>query len=79
MSITEKLLSMKEQINTAKTNKAKEEGKLEELDKRLVDEFEVTGIDEAKKLLAKMEKEMETKQTQLDKGLQKLEDDYEWG
>jgi hypothetical protein len=78
MDIAQQLLDIRDKIDTAKTSKAKEEGKLEELNKKLLEDFNVEDIKSAKELLATMEKDLATKQQQMDTKLQKLEEGHEW-
>ena len=58
------LIAMKKKVEEAKIAKARAEGSLEELNNKLVEEFDVKTIDEAEDLLA--DKEAEVMQAEQD-------------
>ncbi len=76
--LANKLMKMKEQIEEAKVEKNREEGKLEELLKQLKKEFKCKNLNEAKKILVGMEREIDKEEDALEKGINKLEESYEW-
>lgn len=75
-TITEKLLSYKDKIAKAKNERAKLEGSMEELLKSLKTNFKVETIEEAEKLLAKLNSQSEKLEQELEAGMKKLEEDY---
>jgi len=66
------LMKMKEGIEQAKTEKAQAEGKLESYLEQLLKEFKCKNETEAETLLDKLEKELESLQSEFDKGMEKL-------
>ena len=66
------------QIETAKSEKAKEEGRLEEMNKTLNTEFEVDSLTKADKLLTTMEKELKAFDEEIEKDYTKLRSNYHW-
>ena len=76
-STTDKLLDYKDKIADAKTNKAKAEGKLEELMSRLKEEFNIESLVGAKRKLIKLEEEATTLKKEVDDGMAKLEEAYD--
>lgn len=77
MSTTEKLLELKQDIDNAKTEIAKLEGKKEALMKELKDQWKCTTIKQAEKKLADLEKEAGKLGEQIEKGVTELEEKYE--
>ena len=66
------LMKMKEGIEQAKTEKAQAEGKLESYLEQLLKEFGCKNEAQAETLLDKLEKELESLQSEFDKGMEKL-------
>jgi len=66
------------QIETAKSEKSKEEGRLEEMNKTLKAEFEVDSLPEADKLMTKMEKELKVLDEEIEKDYTELRSNYHW-
>ena len=77
MSTTEKLLDLKQDIDNAKTEIAKLEGKKEALMKELKDQWKCTTVKQAEKKLAALEKEAGELGNQIEKGVTELEEKYE--
>ena len=77
MSTTEKLLELKQDIDNAKTEIAKLEGKKEALMTELKDQWKCTTIKQAEKKLKGLEKEAGELGKQIEKGVTKLEEKYE--
>ena len=78
MRIKEKLLSMKETIDTIKSDRSKLEGKLEAVMQQLKDDFNVTTLKAAEKKYEALKKEEDELTEDLEKRIEKLENDYEW-
>jgi len=79
MNNSEKLLKMKEMVETAKHNVAECDGSLKSLHKRLNDESKCNDLKSADKRLTEMDKDLENKETLLADGTIQLESKYEWG
>ena len=77
MSTTEKLLDLKQDIDNAKTEIAKLEGKKEAVMKELKDQWKCTTIKQAEKKLQGFEKEAGELGEQIEKGVTELEEKYE--
>lgn len=75
---SEKLIKMKEMIDQAKTKSAELGGQLKSQMKTLQDEFGFKSLKDAEDGLKKMDKDLVKMETELDKGVAKLEKDYEW-
>lgn len=78
MNDTDKLLRMKEKIETAKRKVAECDGQLKSLHKRLKDDFGCEDLKSADKELAAMDKDLSAKEKQLQQGITRLEEKYEW-
>lgn len=77
-NITDKLLKMKEKIENSKTEKAKMEGQLEVLKKRLNEEFDCPTIKQAETKLKALSKEITELEGKIETGVSELEENYEW-
>jgi len=77
MSTTEKLLELKQDIDNAKTEIAKLEGKKEAVTQELKDQWKCTTTKQAEKKLKGLETEAEDLNTQIGGGVIKLEEKYE--
>lgn len=75
-NITDKLIDLKEKIDEAKNNKAKAEGKQEELMSQLKKEFGITTLTQAERKLIKLEEEALALEKELGKGMEELEKEY---
>ena len=75
---SEKLLKMKEQVESAQRKVAELDGQLKSLNKRLKEEFECEDLESADKKLAEMDKDLVAKEKQLASGIHQLEEEYEW-
>ena len=76
--LAKKLLSMKEKIENAQTEKNKLEGQLFMLTDRLKQEHQLPTIAEAVKKLESMKKEYEKIYYEMNSLMDALENDYEW-
>lgn len=72
------LLKMKDDIETAKSEKARIEGKLDTYKDKLKEEYGCTSLQQAKIKINEMEKDAEKKQQELIKGVKKLHNEYDW-
>jgi predicted Rossmann-fold nucleotide-binding protein len=77
MNQTEKLLNLKQDIDNAKTNIAKGEGKKEALMTELKEQWQCTTIKQAEKKLQKHIDEAHDLNNQIEKGVTELEEKYE--
>jgi len=79
MSTTaDKLLKMKDKIESAKSNIARLEGSKDQLYKTLLLEYGCKTLKEAEKKLADMSKDLDIKEAALEKGAKYLEEQYDW-
>lgn len=78
MNITEKLLNMKDKIESAKNNILRLEGSRDQLYKALQTDHGCKTVEEAEDKLSKMTKELDQKEVSLKEGIEKLERDYDW-
>ena len=78
MNDTDKLLKMKEKIETAKRKVAECDGQLKSLHKRLKNDFDCNDLKSADKKLTSMDKDLSAKEKQLADGIARLEEKYEW-
>lgn len=76
--LASKLLKMKEQIEEANVEKNREEGKLDEHFKQLKKEFRCKNEKEMNGMIDEGEREIDKEQKALEKGVRRLEDNYEW-
>jgi septal ring factor EnvC (AmiA/AmiB activator) len=77
MTETEKLLNLKQDIDNAKTNIAKGEGKKEALMKEIKDQWKCTTIKQAEKKLKDFTDEAHNLNNQIEERVEKLEEKYE--
>jgi len=75
---TKKLLNMKSQIDKGKLDKARLEGEQESLFKRLKEDFGCKDLKAAELKLSQMDKDIDAKESQLKKGIERLETQYDW-
>jgi len=73
MSTVEKLTQLKTKIETAKTELARLEGRSQETERRMRDEFKVNTLDEARSLLAEMQDKLDKLDAEVDAGVDALE------
>ena len=78
MTTTKDLLRMKEQITEAKENKAKAEGRLQQLMKELKSKFGCNTLVAAQKKMKTLDANIDKKVAELDKGIEQLKESYEW-
>ena len=76
--ILKELEELGDQIETAKSEKAKEEGRLDEMNKTLKSEFEVDSLGKADTLLTKMDKELKDLDEEIQKDYTELRTNYDW-
>lgn len=69
----EKLLKLKEKVESAKSSLAKAKGRKEELMRRLSDEHDVETVEEAKKLLRKLRKDADKMEEELEERVAEIE------
>ena len=75
---TERLLELKKELETAKTEKAEAEGALKQNLQRLKDEFACKNIESAKLKLNDLKIQKEQLVDKIESAMQKLEETYEW-
>ena len=75
MTIEESLFNIKDNIQEAKADKNRQEGKLEELYKELKEVGGITNITTIENKLKKMKKSIRIKKEKLEKSVLKLEDE----
>ena len=73
MSTVEKLTKLKEKIDSAKTELARLEGRSQETEHRMREEFKVNTLDEARALLAEMQDKLDKLDAEVDAGVESLE------
>jgi flagellar biosynthesis chaperone FliJ len=76
--IQEDLKNLKDNIDNAKTNLAKLEGRESELLKQLKKDFGVNTVEEAEKKIAQLEKEYKKKKESIEKDYKTLKEQYDW-
>lgn len=74
----QELMKLKDDIEEAKQQKAKDEGRLDSLMERLDTEFGIKTLNEAEKEVAKIEKEITGLEKEYNDGFKKLKENYEW-
>ena len=74
----QELLDLKEQIERAKQEKSKEEGRLESLMERLKKEHDIDDLDTATKKVEELDKDIEELEKKFEDGFTKLKEDFEW-
>lgn len=72
--VAERLLSLKKQIDEAKSKKDQYTGRLAGLQQRLKEEFGCDTVPQARKILAELTEEIETAEQKLEDGLEALEE-----
>lgn len=77
-NITQKILNYKEQLEEAKNEKNREEGKISTLESRLKKEFECSNIKEAEEKIEELDEDIIKKDKELNKIINKIEEDYDW-
>lgn len=77
MTTEQRLMEMQDRIKDCREKSARLRGQLEQLMQQLKAEG-CNSIDEAESVIKKEEKKIITLQTQLDKEMKKLEEDYQW-
>jgi hypothetical protein len=70
------LLKLKKQIEEAKATTSELKGHQSALMKQLKDDWKCNTIEEAEKLMAKMDKEIKTLNTKIEEGMEELEEKY---
>ena len=75
---SQKLIDMKKTIDEGKLEAARLEGQQSNLLKQLETDFSVKTLQAAERKLPAMDKEIEAKESQLQKGVENLENSYEW-
>jgi len=73
-----KLLELKDQIEDAKSEVSKLEGRRDALREELKDDWACGTIKQAKNLLGDLEKELTQLENKLSKGIKELEEKYEF-
>jgi uncharacterized protein (DUF3084 family) len=73
---TEKLLKIKEQIDNAKTEKAKISGQISGVEQQMQSKFNIKGVKAAEKKLAAMGSELDSKEKEFDDGMAELERNF---
>lgn len=76
MSIEQRLLNLKEKIETAKSEKSRAEGALAQLMARLKEEFSVNTEEEGEALLQKLQEQAKDLAEKVDAQVDKMEDTY---
>lgn len=75
---TEKLLRMKEKIEESDLDIAKLQGKLEDREKQLKKKSGKNNTLKARVILKKLKDKLESKKSELEKGIIELGENYEW-
>lgn len=76
--LTHELMQMKKKIDEAKAQKSEAEGALKQLHKQLKDGYGCDNLDQAREKLKEMMKETDKMGQQIEKGMEKLREDYDW-
>ena len=74
----ERLLKIKNQIDEAKSKQSEITGQIKSITSQMKQKFEVSDLKEAEKKLEKMGIELDTQETEFEKGMKDLEEAYEW-
>lgn len=72
------LQQMKEKIDEAKTQKAKYEGELDSIKRRLKSEFSLDSVEDAEKKVEELESEIAEQKKTFDSKMDALQNDYNW-
>lgn len=75
----EQLEELKKKIDSAKNKKARAEGTLDGIKKRLKDEFQVSTLKEAQEKLTELEADIEKDEIRLKELLEELDGVTDWG
>lgn len=75
---TQKLLRMKERVSEIAIDIAKIQGKLEDRRKQLQKKTGNSKLIEVEVVLNKLKKKIDKKESELEKGIEKLEEKYDW-
>jgi hypothetical protein len=76
MSVEQRLLNLKDKIETAKSDKARAEGALAQLQARLAEEFNVNDVDAAEDLLEKLRAETAELEKKIEASVIEMEAKY---
>jgi len=76
--ILDDLNQIKKKIEEAKREKAKYEGRLDELMKRLKEEFGIKSVQQARKKLTILEKKVDSLEEEIESRLQELKTKCNW-
>jgi uncharacterized protein YukE len=76
MKTEKELLELKKQVDAAKVAISELEGQKKAQLKQLQEDWGCKTVEEAEKKLAKMRKEVETLETQIETGIEELEETY---
>ena len=76
MSLSRKLMKIKDDIAEATANKTRAEGALQQDIKRLESEFNCKTIKDAQKLLDKLSKQVDKAEAELEEKIEELEETY---
>lgn len=74
-----KLLEIKQRLADARTGKARAEGVIQNIRKRLKNDFDCANEEEAQEKLKALEKEISGLNEKIAAGVKRLEESYEWG
>ena len=72
------LLKLKKEVDDAKQNVSELKGQQTALLKQLKDDWKCNSIEDAEKKLKTMNKEIDSLQQQIEKGIQEIEEKYEF-
>jgi len=75
---TERLLEIKKQIKNAKTTQSEVRGQISIVEERMEKKFKVRTASAAEKILKKMDAELTKLEAAMKKGLEELEEKYQW-
>jgi len=75
-SVEQKLLSLKQKIESAKTEKSKLDGAMESLKKRLLDEFGCKTVKQAEKKIEEMKEKLKSLNNDIQEKLKSIEEEY---
>jgi hypothetical protein len=78
MNSTNRLIDMKDKIEVAKSNIARMQGSRDQLYKTLQIDHRCKTLKEAENKLIKMTKDFDQKEIELTKGIEELEEKYDW-
>ena len=76
--LEQKLLKMKDEIDRAKSQRDQAEGALTQLTDQLFKEFKVKTVEEANKLLSKMDSEITALEEQIEEKVRELDEAWQW-